>query len=121
MRSIRSLFLFGIFVLSFHGAVEARDNNNAAVHLPANPAKRVPPRGGGSRFETETLAEATTRGMRRLLLRGANGGDRTLAQKQEWARNDDGELLWWIWLIVGLSIALCCFVCCCSSACCLRD
>ena len=46
---------------------------------------------------------------------------RNLAQQQSWARDDDGKILWWIWLIIGLSCGFFCFVCCCASACCLRD
>mmetsp|Transcript_15441 Transcript_15441/g.31985 ORF Transcript_15441/g.31985 Transcript_15441/m.31985 type:complete len:118 (+) Transcript_15441:1671-2024(+) len=46
---------------------------------------------------------------------------RSLAQTQSWARDDDGKILWWIWLTIGLSSALFCIVCCCASACCLRD
>jgi len=41
---------------------------------------------------------------------------------QEWARNDEGMLHWWIWLIIALCIAAClCLSCCCFSVCCLRD
>mmetsp|Transcript_17289 Transcript_17289/g.43131 ORF Transcript_17289/g.43131 Transcript_17289/m.43131 type:complete len:118 (-) Transcript_17289:339-692(-) len=46
---------------------------------------------------------------------------RSLAQTQSWARDDDGNILWWIWLIIGLGCGFFCIVCCCASACCLRD
>ena len=39
---------------------------------------------------------------------------RQLAQTQSWARNDDGNLYWWIWLIIGLSCGLCCIICSCA-------
>ena len=40
---------------------------------------------------------------------------------QEWARDTNGNILWWIWLIIALCIAGCLCVCCCFSVCCLRD
>lgn len=79
------------------------------------------------------LTESVAMGVRHLLSsehghRSLGGGvvsdtdsERSLAQQQDWARDDSGNILWWIWLIIGLSCAMCCIVCCCASACCLRD
>ena len=39
-------------------------------------------------------------------------------QQQSWARDDDGNFLWWIWLIIGLSSCFCCFICWFVSLCC---
>ena len=47
--------------------------------------------------------------------------ERNLIQEQAWARDDEGQILWWIWLIIAICGFICCFVCCWSSACCLRD
>merc|ERR1719491_1469014 len=33
---------------------------------------------------------------------------------QAWARDQNGNILWWIWLIIGLCIVGCCCVSCCS-------
>lgn len=41
--------------------------------------------------------------------------------EQAWARDNNGDILWWIWLIIALGIALCFCLCCCTSVCCLRD
>eukprot|EP00537_Pseudo-nitzschia_pungens_P018474 CAMPEP_0172408064 /NCGR_PEP_ID=MMETSP1061-20121228/75660_1 /TAXON_ID=37318 /ORGANISM="Pseudo-nitzschia pungens, Strain cf. pungens" /LENGTH=230 /DNA_ID=CAMNT_0013144181 /DNA_START=479 /DNA_END=1170 /DNA_ORIENTATION=+ len=40
---------------------------------------------------------------------------------QEWARDENGKILWWIWVVIGASIAMCGLFCCCMSVCCLRD
>jgi len=84
--------------------------------------------------DNQSIAAATARGVRllfqsshRSLGGGVNGvsssssSGRSLYQQQEWARDDEGKILWWIWLIIALCGALCCFVCCCASACCLQD
>ena len=132
MRSLLSLFLVGIFVLSFQGsAVESHIGKRAGLGS-MDEWLVLPIRAPSSWTETDEVefVEATTREVQRFL-RGIvpsndennknNSGDRALAQQQDWARDDDGNILWWIWLIIGLCCALCCFVCCCSSACCLRD
>lgn len=42
---------------------------------------------------------------------------RNLTQQQSWARDDDGNILWWIWLIIGLSCCFFCYICCFVSTC----
>ena len=83
----------------------------------------------------EELADNTNTNLPDLLLVGVVG-DSTAFQSQsndndnrnrnrqlyqEWARDEKGDIIWWIWLFIGLSIGLCVCLCCCTSVCCLRD
>mmetsp|Transcript_25082 Transcript_25082/g.54996 ORF Transcript_25082/g.54996 Transcript_25082/m.54996 type:complete len:175 (+) Transcript_25082:263-787(+) len=79
----------------------------------------------------EELADKTTPNLSGLLVgvvgdstafqSQSEGNDRNRQLYQEWARDERGDILWWIWLIIGLSIVLCVCLCCCTSVCCLRD
>jgi hypothetical protein len=128
MRSFLSILFFG-FLLSLlylqNGAVV-----DARIHAPdeaaAIPVKRQQQRQRSSLLIEwgvgDLLQGSSSHGHRSL---GGGVSDvlstRNLFQQQSWARDDDGNFLWWIWLIIGLSCALFWFVCCCASACCLRD
>jgi len=136
MRSFVSALFFGLLLSLVslpNGVVDARirtpfDAN--AIKVEPN-AKDQPQR---SVFENSALLD-TVNGVRMLLQgshRSLGGGvenspvsfpkfQRSLVQQQSWARDDEGKILWWIWLIIGLCCGLCCVVCCCASACCLRD
>ncbi len=124
MKSFLSALFFGL-LLSFlalpNAFVDARINTpvlaNAVKVEPI--AKEQPLR---SLVENTNVVRSLVQGSHRSL-GGGVGSDsqRKLIQEQSWARDDEGEILWWIWLIIGVCAFICLFVCCWSSACCLRD
>jgi hypothetical protein len=135
MRSFLSTFFFGLFLallsLSNDGVVDARINTPGDVTavpmkspMQIGTEKAHRPQGIESSLLEAPIVAETIRGMG-VLLQGRGhrslGGGRSLAQQPSWARDDEGNILWWVWLIIGLSCFMCCLVCCCASACCLRD
>ena len=140
MRSYFSTLFFGLLLsllsLPQHFFVDARINT--PVDTNAIKTERRNTNYGQAQAEAERSLSEIANAFRLLFQNGSShrslgGGvnhsaswnkfqrNRNLVQQQSWARNDEGEILWWIWLIIGLSCGLCVIVCCCSSACCLRD
>lgn len=140
MRSFLSYLFFGLLLTLLsrpNSLVDARINTPPSGDsvVPANPAiqiesdsKQNKPR--AQRFLLENLPVAETVQGVKSLLEGSSGhrslgggveDARDLIQQQAWARDDEGKILWWIWLIIALCCTCCCLVCCVSSACCLRD
>jgi hypothetical protein len=134
MRSFLSIISFLLLLsLSLPNGVFVDARINTPESIVVKPAITIGSNTNVTREQdNQSITAATVRGVRlffesshRSLGGGVNGvsssSGRSLYQQQEWARDDEGKILWWIWLVIALSGALCFFVCCCASACCLQD
>lgn len=127
MKSFLSTLLFGLLLslLSLPNVfVDARINSPfpADAIKVESTAKEQLQRSLIATTDTMNGVRALIEGNHRTLGGGVESYyQRDLIQEQTWARDDEGNILWWIWLIIAICCFICLFVCCWSSACCLRD
>ena len=126
-RSFLSMLLFGFFL-----ALVSLQNDvvvDARIHASGDDAAAIPVKRQQQQQQRSSSVGNLLQGSssQGSLGGGALASDATATlstirnltqQQQSWARDDDGNFLWWIWLIIGLSSCFCCFICWFVSLCC---